>query len=479
VGVSDRTRLALGLLGAALFLGLLGDQLLRSTPFGLNVLLWVAALACVLVALGRRYRIPLSGGRRWMLPALLVFAALVAWRDSAWLLALDLFALVVALTLGALRTPRPVHRAGLADYAVGLGYAGAAIGGRPIQLMQEDIDWQELPRGPQARQAVALGRGLMLAAPLLLLFGGLFVAADTVFQDLVAGAVPEPQQLFVHLLLIAVFAWVSAGLLREYLVKREPVTAEVRPGFTIGSTELTVVLGLLNLLFLAFVIVQVRYLFGGSSVVEARTGLTYAEYARHGFFELVTVAALVLPLLLLADWLRRRTRTRDDVVFRLLAGVLIALLFVVMASALQRMRLYQREYGLTELRVYTTGFMIWLAVVLAWAGVTVLRGRRELFAVGALVSGFAAIFAMNAINPDALIARTNLDRPNLDLPYLMNLSDDATPALVDALPTLSPQLRLQLEEELRSRRRGGADWRTWNWSRHRAQAELRRLPTTP
>jgi Domain of unknown function (DUF4173) len=227
------------------------------------------------------------------------------------------------------------------------------------------------------------------------------------------------------------------------------------------------------------VIVQVRYLFGGSSVVEARTGLTYAEYARHGFFELVTVAALVLPLLLLADWLRRRTRTRDDVVFRLLAGVLIALLFVVMASALQRMRLYQREYGLTELRVYTTGFMIWLAVVLAWAAATVLRGRRELFAVGALVGGFAAIFAMNAINPDALIARTNLDRPNLDLPYLMNLSDDATPALVDALPTLSPQLRLQLEEELRSRKRDGADWRTWNWSRHKAQAELARLPTTP
>jgi Domain of unknown function (DUF4153) len=479
VGVSDRTRLAFGLLGAALFLGLLGDQLLGSTPLGLNVLLWVAALSCVLIALGRRYRIPLIGGRRWMLPALLVFAALVAWRDSAWLLALDLFALVVALTLGALRTPRPVHRAGLADYAVGLGYAGAALGGRPIQLMQEDIDWQELPKGPQARQAVALGRGLMLAAPLLLLFGGLFVAADTVFQDLVARAVPEPQQLFMHLLLVAVFAWVSAGLLREYLVKREPVTAEVRPGFTIGPTELAVVLGLLNLLFLAFVIVQVRYLFGGSSVVEARTGLTYAEYARHGFFELVTVAALVLPLLLLADWLRRRTRTRDDVVFRLLAGALIALLFVVMASALQRMRLYQREYGLTELRVYTTGFMLWLAVVLAWAAATVLRGRRELFAVGALVSGFAAIFVMNAINPDALIARTNLDRPNLDLPYLMNLSDDATPTLVDALPTLSPQLRLQLEEELRSRKPGGADWRTWNWSRHRAQAELRRLPTTP
>jgi hypothetical protein len=142
-----------------------------------------------------------------------------------------------------------------------------------------------------------------------------------------------------------------------------------------------------------------------------------------------------------------------------------------MASALQRMRLYQREYGLTELRVYTTGFMLWLAVVLVWAGFTVLRGRRDLFAVGALVSGFAAILAINVVNPDALITRTNLDRPNLDLTYLIRLSDDATPELVKALPTLDPAQRELLAAELASRRQD-QDWRNWNWSRHRAQQAI-------
>jgi hypothetical protein len=120
--------------------------------------------------------------------------------------------------------------------------------------------------------------------------------------------------------------------------------------------------------------------------------------------------------------------------------------------------------------------MVWLAVVLGWAAVTVLRSRRDLFAVGALVSGFAAIFAMNALNPDALIARTNLDRPNLDLPYLLQLSDDATPALVDALPRLDPALRAQLEAEFAARGDPEGDWRTWSWSRSRAQAALEDLP---
>ncbi|MGH2921694.1 MAG: DUF4173 domain-containing protein [Gaiellaceae bacterium] len=474
--MSDRTRLGFGLLGAALVLGVLGDELLRATPIGINLFLWVAALSVTLVLLARWRRSPLTGGRRWMLPALLLFAALPAWRDSNWLLGLDLLAIAAALALGALRTRKPVHRAGLADYVVGLGSAGAAVSGRAATLMQSDIEWRELPKGPQARQAVAVGRGFLLAAPLLLLFGALFVAADKVFQGFVTDAVPNGEELVSHTLLIVVFAWVAAGLLREYLVRREPLETDVRPSFTLGGTEVAVVLGLLNLLFLAFVLVQLRYLFGGASLVAERTDLTYAEYARHGFFELVAVAALVLPLLLLGDWLLRRERRRDEVVFRVLAGALLVLLAVVMGSALERMRLYQREYGLTELRVYATGFMVWLAVVLGWAATTVLRSRRDLFAVGALASGFAAIFAMNALNPDALIARTNLERPNLDVAYLTQLSDDATPALVDALPTLDPKLRAQLELELAARRDGDDDWRTWNWSRSRAQAALEDVP---
>jgi hypothetical protein len=473
--MNRRTRLALGLLGSAVFLGLLGDELFRATPLGLNVFLWIVALCAVLVALSRWGGAPLTSSRRWMIPTLVLFAALVVWRDSTWLVALDLFAIVVALSIGALRTALPLHRAGLTDYAVGLAHAGGAAGGKAVTLMQEDIDWNELPKGSQGRQAVAVGRGLMLAAPLLFLFGALFVAADSVFQDYVSSAVPNAGELTLHVGLIALFSWVSAGLLREYLTRPSPVRMEVRPWFRLGATELTVVLALLDLLFLAFVLVQLRYLFGGGSVVEARTGLTYAEYARHGFFELVTVAALVLPLLLLADWLRRREEGGSDRLFKLLTGTLILLLFVVMASALQRMRLYQREYGLTELRVYVTGCMLWLAVVFVWIAFTVLRGRRDLFAVGALVSGFAAILAINVVNPDALIARTNLDRPNLDLQYLMRLSDDATPTLAKALPSLDPASRRQLAAELESRRQS-EDWRNWNWSRHRAQQALEKIP---
>jgi hypothetical protein len=168
--------------------------------------------------------------------------------------------------------------------------------------------------------------------------------------------------------------------------------------------------------------------------------MSYSEYARRGFFELVTVAALSLPLLLLADWSLDqgdRSRVRR---FRLLAGLMLLLLDVMLASALIRMRLYTAEYGLTELRFYTTAFMGWLVLVFGWFAATVLRGRRSRFGPGALASGFLVLLALNLMNPDAVMARTNVARAvagrSFDAAYAARLSADALPTLLGLLREL-------------------------------------------
>ena len=61
-----------------------------------------------------------------------------------------------------------------------------------------------------------------------------------------------------------------------------------------------------------------------------------------------------------------------------------------MGSGLHRMRLYQGAYGLTELRLYTMAFMLWLGVVFGWFAWTVLRGHRERFAWGALTTALGS-----------------------------------------------------------------------------------------
>jgi hypothetical protein len=242
----------------------------------------------------------------------------------------------------------------------------------------------------------------------------------------------------------------------------------------LGIVELGVVLGLLDLLFLAFVVVQFRYLFGGAELVDVSPTLTFSEYARRGFFELVTVAALLLPMMLLLDWVARLDSPRDTLIYRVLAGLLVVLLFVVIVSALQRMRLYTLELGLTELRLYTTAFMLWITAGAIWFLATVLRDHRERFLFGASMAGLGVALILNLINPDDLIVRTNAARSDaptrFDGSYTLRLSNDAAPALIDVLEDVPQQQRVMIARQLLWRWENAQkqDWRSWNYGRWRA-----------
>ena len=484
--MDERTKLGLGIAGTAAILGLLGDGLLRATPWGLNVFLFALALVGLTAALASWRGIRLLGEGRFLVAPLLFFAALFAWRDSNTLAVVNGLSILAALSLAVLRSRSGRLVSGLSDYLYwGLQAALYACAG-PIPLFARDVSLRELrPAGYGPLLAVL--RGLAIAAPLLLLFGALFAAADAVFEDLVVGLFDFDLPDFAgHLLLVAFFAWVSAGLLRLALIGGE-LPAPARPAsLGLGIVELGVSLGLLNCLFLLFVAVQARYLFGGEGRVLLSTGLSYAEYARRGFFELVTVTALVLPLLLLAHWLLRSEKPLHLRLFRAFSASLVALLFVVMASALQRMRLYTAEFGLTELRLYTTAFMAWIFVVLVFFLLTVLRARRHLFAPSTLATGFLAVALLNALDPDALIVRTNLARAErgqeLDAPYLASLSADALPPLMAAVPGLSEGDRNAVEAGLQARWGGPVpddDWRTYNLSRSRAQEAVASFSARP
>jgi hypothetical protein len=259
----------------------------------------------------------------------------------------------------------------------------------------------------------------------------------------------------------------------------QPIPAAIKMGGpSLGIVEIGVVLGLLNALFFSFVAVQLRYFFGGAEIVTSVAGMTYSEYARRGFFELVWVAVLVLPLLLAAHWLLRKEKAVHERLFRVLAAGLLAMLFVVMASALGRMRLYQSEYGQTELRFYTTAFMGWLAIVFVWFALTVLRGARERFACGALVAALVVLGLLHVVNPNALIVRANVAHARasyaFDATYAASLGADAVPALLEASPNLSPAARAEVARQLLrlTSEEQGADWRSWNLARARARRAI-------
>ncbi len=476
---------------AALDLGVLGDALLRApAPPGAGFALWVLAVAGTVALLARRAREPVSREAAVLLAGAALFALGVAWRDSPALKLLDMGCAAVFLALAVYGRGaawlRGARGAGVVQYARALVAAGlsAAFGALPLAT---EVEWRDLAGvggGAARRRALALLRGLLLSLPVLVVFGALLAGADAVFAQLISRTFRvDIGRVVGHVVLTAVLAWLAGGYLRELGAGPPAGTGPAvrAPALRLGIVEVGVPLALLDLLFAAFVVVQVRYLFGGADVVAATAGLTYAEYARHGFFQLVWVAALVLPLLLAAEAVLERRGPGDVWTFRGLAGTQLVLVFAIMASALQRMRLYQVAFGLTELRVYTTAFMLWLALASVWLAATVLAGRRRRFALGALVSGAATLATLNALNPDALIVRVNAARATtgagFDDGYALRLSGDAVPALaarVAAEPTTQGcrTLRVLAKRWLAP---GRADWRGWSVGSAQARATVQAL----
>ncbi len=487
--VTTRTtpREGLALLAAAAVLGVAGDVLLRVGPPGVNGAVWLAAFLAA-VALLRRWLIPAPRRAEAAATAVaLPFALALAWRDAGTVKLLDL---AVVGTMVALSFLRPLGARPLAVTMTQLGEAGALAGlhatlGAPV-LVASDVRWGEVRWKRWSSRPLAAVRGVALAVPLLAAFGALLAAADAVFARLLGEVLRiDVWALASHLVVAFAFAWVAGGALRGTLLMRPTRNrwSDLPRAPRLGIIEVGVALGLLDALFLAFVAVQIRYLFGGARYLSSLPALTYAEYARQGFFQLVAVAALAIPLLLAAHWLLRRESARDERAYRALAAVMAVLLAVMMASAVRRMLLYTSEYGLSELRVYTLAFMGWLALVLAWFSATVLTGRRERFAFGAMAAGVAVVAVLNVANPDALIARVNLARAaatgRFDATFAATLSADATPALVAGLPALDAAQRATLVSALahRWRRIEEAGWRPWSLSRASAVRALERGPS--
>jgi hypothetical protein len=486
--LAPRHKLALEIAGAGVVAGVMGDALLRAMPWGLNVTLGTAALIGTTVWLVRRHALQPGPDAAWLgITALLLGMAFLR-RDAEMLAAFDMLALIATLALGAASLQgESITRWQPLDYVRGIVSAAVASVVSSLVLLFSDIQWRALPQEGRMRHVRGALLGVVVALPLLVIFAALFASADQVFNNMLTNLFAfDMKSLITHTFFFCFWGALTAGYLRWGLLGRPVLQHALMTRPMPSVVPLATALGLLNLLFLLFVVVQLRYFFGGASLVEQTSGLTFATYAREGFFQLVAASALVLPVLLGADHLVRDGSPVQVRVFRRLAGLLLVLLAVIMASALGRMRLYVAAYGLSEDRLYATAFMVLLVGVFGWFAWTVLRGARQRFAFGALMQAFAVLAGLHVLNPDAFVLKWNLNRPVAERPfdakYAASLSADAVPALIDALPNLSTADRCIVvsalldqwstepsAEWLKVHGPQQHDWRNWNWSRARAR----------
>ena len=487
---------SLYVLGAALALGLLADVLFYGERLGISVPLFAVALVAGLLGLAHVADVRPAWANLWLLAPVAFFAAMVALRADPFLTLLNLALTLVALGLLAsfFAAGRP-HRQRLSALVraplLAFGYALV----RPARLLTDVRargEGDEERRRP--RRLVPVLRGLLIALPLLVAFGFLLASADLVFErfmrDLLNFELPPALlRLFWQALVVIGVAWVVAGAFAYALEAREAsmLRAGPRPLFSLGYVEAVTVLASVNGMLLLFGWIQFTYLFGGEAAL-ASEGITYAEYARRGFLELVVVAVVSLLLILALYRVTRFETPGQERRFGVLTTLMIVLVLVLLASAFQRLRLYEAAYGYSRLRLYAHVFIVWLGALLVW--LPLVRWMRRLrpawplsFGFGVLAAALLFAASLDVLKPDAFIARKNIERfertGKLDVRYLTWLSDDAVPALADVLPRLEGRDRAVLLEELRrrrdrlERRREVTGWSSFHLSRARALRAIR------
>lgn len=441
----ERETHARQILVQAALLGILADTMLRHTPWGIGWTAWVLALSVATILLILRRGLRLSREQSAWLGAATICAAAFAWRDAEELQLLNFVATLAALAMFAMSLAgspaRSILAARIRDVLAAGAYSARDALGGALPLMRREAAIGPAIRG-SAFGRLPLLRAALLTLPLVVVFASLLSRADPVFGSLFRFPGIDLGDVASHVLVAGAFAWTSAGWLRGALSNGDNRSAPSdRLPFTLGIVEVSAALGTLVGLFALFVGMQLRWLFGGADIVQATTGLSVAEYARRGFFELVSVAALVLPLILAT-----RAGIVDDINavrrHRKLSLCLIVLVGAIMASALLRMRLYVAHFGLTTDRLYASVFMAWLALVFFCLAITVLRGWSRPFATVTVLSGFAAVLALNAANPEVIVARVNLNRTSsaleVDYEYLARLSGDASGFVARSLASAEP-----------------------------------------
>lgn len=333
--------------------------------------------------------------------------------------------------------------------------------------------------GTATRRISAVGTGLLISIPLLLVMVSLLTSADAAFEGLM-DLLPEFELAeYFHSALWGFFlAWILYTRGISLAKDCKPVPAD-RTDKGINALTMNTVLIMVCLVYVVYLLSQLAYLSGGLSGILPEE-YTLAEYARRGFFEMAWLCILNLGLLCLVIW-----KIRQEKLPRLtkIAGTFLgAITIFLVLTASAKMIMYIGSYGLTRQRVLTEVIMLWLSLTTVLVTIRLYRpgfGYMKAVVLTALVLG-ALVFWVDV---DSVVARYNVDAyqsgklATVDVSYLDDLGTSAFPQLLELTRDTDPQVAGKARDVLEYRAEHGYwyeidDFRGWNYQRSQALAIL-------
>ena len=337
--------------------------------------------------------------------------------------------------------------------------------------------------------------GVLIALPVAAVVITLLMSADSTFERIVRHALDligsrwmryVGRAILAALLTFPVFSFFYSlrAKNRDARIHEpgNPAPADKMTPHVVDVTIVNSALWVISMIYVLYMATQFAYFFSALVGTLPAGWESHAQYARRGFFELVTVAAINLALIAASVLFSKRKRVNGRPVLRRASRVTIfalaALTLMLIVTAASKMALYIRFFGLTQLRVYTSWFMLVLAAVFILVVIKMFTDRLNLLRVSTFVS-LLLFLALNFANVDGMIAGYNVARyraqitagvkVEIDLDTLSLLSSSAIPAIATLAddPSCGEQARTILQNY--ESRHGKEKWQEWTFSGWQAQ----------
>ena len=402
-------------------------------PFGINILVClVAAYVCVVA--GLRGRLQLRRASVWLLgAAAILLAASFAWISNSFLLFLNFVALLAVLGMQI-----PLMGAGYVSEPFTIGFLREICYTLFIRPFHKIGSFFGALFGSGKGGGSGALIGVAIAIPVLAVLVALLYSADAVFAGIVDSlfAFNGITDVFTWLLLTAVLAMFAGSF--AVSLRRHTYTRTATPRTPMGDFHLGAVYVLtisVAVVLATFAVTQIVYMSMGSAALH---GVTPAEYARSGFFQLCFAAVLVFTLTALCFFKTRRASAHHRLILSCIYTVLFLSILMLLISSFTRLSAYEQVFEFTRLRLYVQAFILMLGVVTAFCLLRVWSPRLPL---SRLICGTVclSLICLSFFNVDGFIAaRNTADWGNIssqqrreELNYLLTLSEDAVPWYID------------------------------------------------
>ena len=255
------------------------------------------------------------------------------------------------------------------------------------------------------------------------------IDAATVFRHIVNIAFGIPIGMYIFGMYFSSVHKKCASTITADGCRRTSEKAKVAPAATVIAATVP-----LFIIYTVFFISQWPYYAAGFSG-NLPDGLTYAQFAREGFFQLCAVSAINFAAVALVGLLTKKNGEAGSPVKRIVSALLSVCSLVLLSTAAAKMAMYVGAYGLTHLRVYASWFMAMLAVVFLLVIAKQMFTKFKLIST-AIVVCIAMFIGLAFLNVDGLIAEYNVDRylagdlQTVDISELDSLGSAAVPQMI-------------------------------------------------